>query len=179
MKFFSLLIVFNVALFGVDKQKLLDCYEIFEQKKADLEEQAEKLLEEKEAFESFKNTYMVLIKKKEERLKKKELELNATLQAIEKRKKEIEELVKKNQKILEEIKNAKLDKVTQSYAKMRPKNAANVLSNMEVEEALEIIQKLQPKVVAKIFAKMDPKKAAILTQKMMEDKNESTNTTNH
>jgi len=178
VRFFSLLIIFNVILFGVDKQKLIDCYEIFEQKKLELEREAEKLLEEKEAFESLKNTYMVLMKKKEEALKKKELELNATLQAIEKKKKELKELIKKNQKVLEEIKNAKLDKITQSYAKMRPKNAASVLSNMEVEEALEIIQKLQPKVVAKIFAKMDPKKAAILTQKMMEDKNESTNTTN-
>ena len=165
-------------LFGVDKQKLLDCYEIFEQKKAELEAQAEKLLEEREAFESLKNTYMVLMKKKEEVLKQKEIELNATLQAIEKNKKELKELVKKNQKILEEIKNAKLDKVTQSYAKMRPKNAASILSNMKVEEALEIIQKLQPKVVAKIFAKMDPNKAAILTQEMMEDKNESTNIIN-
>ena len=71
MRFFSLLIIFNVFLFGVDKQKLLDCYEIFEQKKAELEAEAEKLLEEKEAFESLKNTYMALIKKKEETLKKK------------------------------------------------------------------------------------------------------------
>ena len=65
------IIFFPVFLFAVDKQKLLDCYEIFDQKKAELEAEAEKLLEKQEAFETLKNTYMALMKKKEEKLKQK------------------------------------------------------------------------------------------------------------
>jgi len=155
-------------LFGVDNQKLIDCYEIFDQKRAELEAEAEKILEEREAFEALKNTYMALMKKKEEKLKQKEKELNATLEKIE--------LVKENKKILEEIKKAKLDKVTQSYAKMRPKNAASILSNMNIKDALNILQKLPPKTLAKIFAKMDAAKAAKFTELLQKvEINESTN----
>ena len=68
------IIFFPVFLFAVDNQKLLDCYEIFDQKKAELEAEAEKLLEKQEAFEALKNTYMALMKKKEEKLKQKEKE---------------------------------------------------------------------------------------------------------
>jgi len=163
-------------LFAVDNQKLIDCYKIFEQKRAELEAEAEKILEEREAFEALKNTYMALMKKKEEKLKQKEKELNATLEKIESEKKAIEELLKENKKILEEIKKAKLDKVTQSYAKMRPKNAASILSNMNIKDALNILQKLPPKTLAKIFAKMDSAKAAKFTELLQKvEINESTN----
>jgi len=168
-----------VFLFAVDNQKLLDCYEIFDQKKAEIEAQAEQLLEKQEAFEALKNTYMSLMKKKEIKLKKQQQEINATLQKIDNEKKQIEKLIKKNQAVLENIKKAKLDKITQSYAKMRPNNAAQILSNMKPKDALEILQKLQPKVMAKILAKMDPAKAASLTQMMQNgESNESTNTPN-
>ncbi|MEO1923737.1 MAG: pdp protein [Nautiliaceae bacterium] len=165
--FFILLPVF---VFAVDKQKLLDCYEIFDQRRAELEAEAEKILEQKEALEALKNTYMALIKKKEEKLKKKEAEINATLKKIEEEKKLIQKLVKENKKILEAIKKAKLDKVAQSYAKMRPNNAANILQAMKEKDALEILQKLPPKTVAKIFAKMEPKKAAKLSESLLKIK---------
>ncbi len=163
--FFLLFFLFS-PLLAVDNQKLLDCYEIFDQKKAELEAEAEKILEQREAFEALKNTYLALMKKKEEKLKKQQSEINATLQKIEAQKKEIAELVKKNKEILDAIKKTKMDKVTQSYAKMRPKNAASILGNMKSKDALEILQKLPPKIVAKILAKMEPVKAAQLTQMM-------------
>jgi len=163
-------------LFAVDNQKLIDCYKIFEQKRAELEAEAEKILEQKEAFEALKNTYMALMKKKEEKLKQKEKELNATLNKIEEEKKEIQELIKKNKQILQAIKEAKLDKITQSYAKMRPKNAAEILSSMDVKDALNILQKLPARILAKIFAKMDAEKAAKFSELLEKvDTNESTN----
>jgi len=164
-------------LFAVDNQKLLDCYKIFDQKRAELEAEAEKILEQKEAFEALKNTYMALMKKKEAKLKQKEKELNATLKKIEEEKKQIEELIKKNKQILKAIKEAKLDKITQSYAKMRPKNAAEILSNMDIKDALNILQKLPARILAKIFAKMDSQKAAKFSELLQKvDINESTNT---
>ncbi len=170
------LLFLPLFLFAVNNQKLLDCYEIFSQKKAELEAEAEKILEQKEALEALKNTYMALIKKKEEKLKQKELELNTTLQKIENEKKRIEELVNEHKKLLEEIKKAKLDKVSQSFAKMRPKNAAQILESMPQKDALEILQKLPSKTIAKIFAKMNPQVAAKLSEALLKikDKNEST-----
>ena len=80
----KLLFFIPLFLFAVDNQKLLDCYDIFAQKKAELEAEAEKILEQKEALEALKNTYMALIKKKEEKLNQKEAEINATLKKIKK-----------------------------------------------------------------------------------------------
>ncbi len=55
-KIFLVLFLLFSPLFAVDKQKLLDCYAIFDQKKAELEAEAEKILEQREAFEALKNT---------------------------------------------------------------------------------------------------------------------------
>ncbi len=178
MKIIRLLLLTPLFLFAVDNQKLIDCYNIFAQKKAELQAQAENILEQQEAFEALKNTYLALIKKKESKLKKMQQELNATKQQIENEKKQIQQLIAKNQQILKAIKEAKLDKLSESYAKMRPKNAAQILSNMPQKDALDILQKLQPKILAKIFAKMDPQTAAKLSEALLntnsKDKNEST-----
>ena len=172
-----ILIFFFSPLFAVDNQKLIDCYEIFDQKKAELENEAESILEQKEALESLKNTYLILVKKKENKLKQKEKEINATLQKIESEKKAIQNLVAKNQKILDEIKKIKMDKITQSYAKMKPKNAANILSNMPSSDAVNILNKLPPKIISKIFAKMDPLKAAKLTEILQKGETNTTSKT--
>ena len=79
-------------------------------------------------------------------------------------------MIEENKKILEDIKNAKLTKLTQSYSKMRAGNAAKILQNMKPKDALEILQRLKPKIMAKILSKMDPAKAAILTKMMQGEK---------
>lgn len=173
---FILIIFLITPLFAVDNQKLIDCYEIFAQKKAELEAEAEQILEKQEAFESLKNTYMALMKKKEKELKLKQKELNLTLQKIENEKEQIQNLIKKNQQILQAIKNAKLSKLTQSYAKMRPKNAAVILENMNDKDALSILSQLPARILSKILAAMSPEKAAHFTQLMQNDNNKSTNT---
>ena len=170
------LLFFISPLFAVDNQKLFECYQIFSQKKAELESEAQNLIERQEAFESLKNTYMALMKKKEAELKKKQSEINATLAKIEDEKKQILSLVAKNKKILQDIKNAKMNKITQSYAKMKAKNSALILENMKTKDAVNILQKLSPRTLSKIFAKMDPNKAAIYTQILEGENNESTNT---
>ena len=177
-QFFLILLLLFSPLLAVDNKKLLECYEIFAQKKAELEAEAEQLLEQQEALESLKNTYMALMKKKEQELQKKEKEINATLAKIENEKKQIQELIKKNKQILEAIKNAKLNKLTQSYAKMRAKNAASILENMNDKDALKILSQMPPRILSKILAAMTPEKAAHFTQLMESDSNESTNTTN-
>ena len=178
-KFLIIFLFLFSPLFAVDNQKLFECYQIFSQKKAELEAEAQNLIERQEAFESLKNTYMALMKKKEAELKKKQLEINATLQKIENEKQEIKKLLAENKQILQDIKNAKMNKITQSFSKMKAKNAASILENMNTKDAVNILQKLSPRTLSKIFAKMDANKAAIYTQILEGENNESTTTPKH
>jgi len=162
-----LLLFLPFLLFAeVNKTKLINCYEIFEQRRAELEAKLDQILEQEQAFIALKNASMNILKKKEEKVNQKLKEVNATLNKIENIKKQNEELVKKYQAILEEIKKAQTSKLVQSYAKMRAGNAAKIISDMDTKTALSILSKLSPKVISKIFAKMDPKKAASLTTKL-------------
>jgi flagellar motility protein MotE (MotC chaperone) len=149
-----------------EESKLVNCYQIFDQRRSELEMELEQIQEQQQAFQALKDASMNILKKKEAKIKKMQAEINATLAKIESTKKENEALVKKYQQILAQIKNATSSKLVQSYSKMRAGNAANILANMDTNTSLEILSKLSPKVLSKIFAKMDPGKAALLTEKL-------------
>ncbi|NPA55777.1 MAG: MotE family protein [Epsilonproteobacteria bacterium] len=150
----------------VDKSKLINCYEIFEQKRAELEAEVEKIEEQRQAFIALKDASMNILKKKEQKVNQKLKEVNDTLNKIEQIKKQNEALVKKYKQILEEIRNANTSKLVQSYAKMRAGNAAKILQDMDMNTSLDILSKLSPKVLSKIFSKMDATKAAVLTERL-------------
>jgi flagellar motility protein MotE (MotC chaperone) len=166
MRILFLLIPFLLLANDAKEANLVNCYQIFEQRRAELEAKVEQIEEQKQAFIALKDASMNILKKKEAKVNQKLKEVNATLAKIEKTKKENEELVKKYQKILEEIKKAQTSKLVQSYAKMRAGNAAKILQDMDMNTSLDILSKLSPKVLSKIFAKMDAKKAAVLTEKL-------------
>ena len=149
-----------------NKTQLINCYEIFEQRRSELEMQVEKIEEQRQAFIALKDASMNILKKKEAKVNKKLQEVNATLQQVTKVKQETQNLVKKYQKILEEIKKANTSKLVQSYSKMRAGNAAKILQDMDMNTSLDILSKLSPKVLSKIFSKMDSQKAAVLTEKL-------------
>jgi len=166
MRWILILLLPFILFAEVNKTRLINCYEIFEQKRTTLEMLLDKINEQKQSFIALKNANLHLIKKRELKLKQKEKEINSTLAKIEQTKKENKELVKKYQKILEEIKKVQTSKIVQSYSKMRAGNAAKILQDMDMNSSLDIISKLSPKVLSKIFAKMDTKKAAVLTTKL-------------
>jgi len=149
-----------------EESKLVNCYKIFDQRKGELEMQVEQIQEQQQAFQALKDASMNILKKKEAKIKKMQTEVNATLAKIETTKKSNEELLKKYQQILAQIKSATTSKLVISYAKMRAGNAANIISALDTNTSLEILSKLSPKVLSKIFAKMDPQKAAFLTEKL-------------
>jgi len=166
MKLILFLIIPFILFAEVNKTKLINCYEIFEQRRATLELLIDKINEEKQAFIALKDANMNLIKKREAKLKQKEKEINNTLEKIAKLKKENEQLVNKYKKILNEIKNTTNSKLIQSYAKMRAGNAAKILQEMDINHSLNILYQLSPKTLSKILSKMDSSKAAILSQKL-------------
>jgi len=61
-------------------------------------------------------------------------------------------------------KKKKAANVTDVYAEMPPKEAANILNELSPTEVVPIIQDIDAEQQAAIMAKMDPKKAAALTQ---------------
>ena len=161
---FLLLPVFIFA--EVNKSKLVDCYEIFEQRRAELEAEVAKIEEQRQAFIALKDASMNILKKKEAKIDKKLKEVNATLSKIEALKKQNEELVREYKNILKQIKKQTTSKLVQSYAKMRAGNAAKIIQDMDESTALDILSQLSPKVLSKIFAKMDATKAAKLSKKL-------------
>ena len=168
MRFFILFLPFLLFANDLDKKEanLVNCYQIFDQRRAELEAKVEQIEEQRQAFIALKDASMHLLKKKEAKVNAKLKEVNATLAKIEQIKKQNESLVKKYQKILDDIKKASTSKLVQSYSKMRAGNAAKILQNMDTNTSLLILSKLSPKVLSKIFSKMDPDKAAFLTEKL-------------
>jgi len=166
MKIILLLIPFLLFANDVKEANLVNCYQIFDQRRAELEAKVEQIEEQKQAFIALKDASMNILKKKEAKVNAKLKEVNATLAKIEQIKKQNEELVKKYQQILADIKKATTSKLVQSYAKMRAGNAAKILQDMDTNTSLDILSKLSPKVLSKILSKMDPTKAAMLTEKL-------------
>ncbi|MBW6488464.1 MAG: PDP protein, partial [Sulfurimonas sp.] len=82
---------------------------------------------------------------------------------ISAKEKSTKKLLKKNEEILKEIKEIKMDKMAQTFAKMKAASAANVLSEMDIEEAASILSSLKPATIGTILSKMDAQKASELT----------------
>ena len=56
-----------------------------------------------------------------------------------------------------------MNKVSQTYAKMKAQSAADILSKLDPKEASSILATLKPKATAKILSKMDASKASEMT----------------
>jgi len=89
--------------------------------------------------------------------------IDAKLADITEKEKSVKNMLAKNEEILKEIKDLKMSKIAQTFAKMKPASSANILSDMDAAEAVAILQSLKPKTVGKILTKMDAKKASELT----------------
>ncbi len=144
-------------------ENLFECSKIFQERKGELLVELERIDEQRQALEALKIATDELIAKKEAVLEQREDNVSATLQAIEKKEANIKTMLEQNQKALDEIKSLKMDKTSQTFAKMKAGAAAEILSNMSVREAARVMMTLKPKTVGKIFAKMDAKKASEIT----------------
>ena len=157
-----------LALFGSlsalqTSEKLFECTRIFEERKTELLVELERIDEQKQALEALKAATDELLKKKEARLLEKEAEVEATLKRAEEKEKNTEAMLEANKKVLEEIKTLKMDRVTQTYSKMKAGSAAQILGGMDVNEAAKILMTLKPATTGKILSKMDAKKASEIT----------------
>jgi len=144
--------------------RLFDCTEIFKARKSELLIELERIDEQQQALEALKSAT-------EELLKQKEAKVDYAAEVVEVKRKEVMQreanikvMLQKNEDALSEIKKIKMNKISQTYSKMKPGASAKILSDMNVDEAAKILQSLKPKIVGKILTKMGSKKSAEVTR---------------
>ena len=158
-----LLSLFLFVSFCFSASNVYECNQIFEQRKAELSSKIEKIDEAREALEALRAATNALLDRKKKMLAQKEADINATLQKINLKEKNLKNMIAKNKELLKAIKEAKDDKISQTYSKMKDSAAAQILSSMNEYEAAKILFNLQAKKISKIMAKMPPSKASQIT----------------
>jgi len=164
MKF--LIIVFFTAssLMSIEvSDKLFKCTEIFKARKSELLVELERIDEQRQALSALKIATEELLRNKQVKVSQDENIVQKKLDEITSKENNIKSMLEKNKQILKKIRDIKMDKIAQTFAKMKAASAAGVLSQMAIKEASVILSSLKPKTVGKILAKMDAKKASQLT----------------
>lgn len=174
MKIFLILLTLNLCVWGandVNAQSAsqsgfkipVDCVSIFETRKDELKRELAKIDEARQALEAFRASSAALFEERNAKLAAKEAEINATLTRAQEEKKHTEQLLKKNEEIVKELKAMTSDKVGEAYGKMKDQAAADVLSAMDRADAASIMYSLSPKKISAIMAKMEPTVASEIT----------------
>jgi len=174
LKIFLILLTLNLCVWGANGANVqspaqsgfkipVDCVSIFETRKDELKRELAKIDEARQALEAFRASSAALFEERNAKLAVKEAELNATLARVQEEKKQTEQLIKKNDEILKELKTMTSDKVGEAYGKMKDQAAADVLSAMDRADAASIMYSLSPKKISAIMAKMEPAAASEIT----------------
>ncbi|MFA5234110.1 MAG: PDP protein [Sulfurimonas sp.] len=143
--------------------KLFECTEIFKARKSELLVELERIDEQKQSLSALKTATEELLVKREAKVSQDEEAVLKKLSEITSKEESTKKMLKKNEEILKEIKKIKMDKMAQTFAKMKAANAANVLSEMDPQEAASILSSLKPATIGTILSKMDAQKASELT----------------
>jgi flagellar motility protein MotE (MotC chaperone) len=164
MKLFLLTLFILTSLNAIEtNDKLFECTEIFKARKSELLIELERIDEQKQALSALKTATEELLVKRETKLSQEEEVVERKLSEISSKEESVKKMLQKNEEILIETKKIKMDKIAQTFAKMKAGSAANVLSTMDLEEAASILSSLKPKTVGQILTKMDAKKASDIT----------------
>lgn len=140
-----------------------DCVALFEARKEEIVKELEKIDTARQEFEAFRASSLAIFNARRDELNAREIDLNATLDKISKREKQIKDMLEENEKILTELRSMTTDKVAQAYDKMKDAPAAEVLTSLKRKEAAAIMYALSPKKISTIMAKMDPNIASEIT----------------
>lgn len=143
--------------------KLFECTEIFKERKSELLVELERIDEQKQALSALKTATEELLRKKETKIAQEEEIINKKFSEISQKEESVKKMLAKNEAVLKEVKEIKMSKIAQTFAKMKPAGASDILSNMEAVEAVKILTSLKPKTVGKILTKMDAQKASKIT----------------
>lgn len=163
----KLLVVFLFILSHVyaieTSEKLFECSEIFKARKSELLIELERIDEQKQALEALKNATEDLLKDKKRKVDYEAEVVEAKRAEIAEKEANIKRMLEENKAILEKLTSIKMDKVAQTFAKMKAASAAKILSEMDLKDAADVLSSLKPKTVGKILTKMEAKKGSDLT----------------
>jgi len=113
------LLVFS-SLFSLEtSDKLFECTEIFKARKSELLVELERIDEQKQALSALKAATEELLKKRETKLSQEEEIVDTKHAKISLKEKSIRNMLKRNEEVLAKIKNLKMDKMAQTFAKMK------------------------------------------------------------
>jgi flagellar motility protein MotE (MotC chaperone) len=161
----SFFILFNLT-YAAKVNRTFDCTKIFEERKQELIERLENIDDQEQSLEALREATATLLDKKKVKIEAQLTELKKVEASVKSKEENIKKLLADNQKVLDDIQKAKLNKISTLYSKMKAGAAALVFTEMDIKEATTILNSLPPKALGKIFAKMDAKKAAELTHEM-------------
>ncbi|MBW6489525.1 MAG: PDP protein, partial [Sulfurimonas sp.] len=115
--------IFIAALFTLTSisaletsDKLFECTEIFKARKSELLVELERIDEQKQALSALKTATEELLVKREAKVSQDEEAVERKLGEISAKEKSTKKLLKKNEEILKEIKEIKMDKMAQTFA---------------------------------------------------------------
>lgn len=143
---------------------VIDCNVIFEQRKDEITQEIARVEQQKRMMTSLYEEQQALNNKKLQELQLQEQRIESLLKEAAEQKNQIQELIKQNEELLANIQNAKNDKITQTYAKMRDSKAGAIIENMPLKDAAELLFSMDSKDMSKILSKMTPQRAAQLTE---------------
>ena len=139
------------------------CNSVFESRKNELLDVLDRIDDEKQVLESLNSATKNILDRKSRSLDKKENFLLEKEKKVNVKLARLKALVKKNEKILKEIKDVLNNKITEAYSKMGASKAANILNEMDFEKAAGILFNLEPKSMSNILAKMEAASASEVT----------------
>ena len=128
MKKFLILLTLNLCVWGANGANAqspaqsgfkipVDCVSIFEARKDEIKKEIARLDEARQSLEAFRASSAALFEERNAKLAAKEAEINATLTRAQEEKKQTEQLLKKNDEILKELKAMTSDKVGETTAR--------------------------------------------------------------
>ncbi len=168
MKILVIVAFLYSSIFALEtSNKLFECTEIFKARKSELLIELERIDEQKQALEALKSATEELLKQKESKVSYEAEILEVKRKEVIKREANIKAMLEEHKKILQKISDVKMDKIAQTFSKMKPGASAKVLSDMDIKEASLILESLKPKIVGKILTKMDAKKGSEITRYLM------------
>lgn len=160
MKKYTLVCIFSVFLFG----NVIDCNLIFEQRKDEIKSELLKIDNQKNLMTKLYDEKEALNKQKMQELQLKEKQIEGLLNEIKNKEEDIKSLIKKNEDLLASINQAKNNKISDTYTKMKDSKAGVIIENMSIRDAVELLHSMDSKSMGKVLSKMNPQKAAKLTE---------------
>ncbi len=138
-----------------DAEEAKIIFEGLETRRLLLKEQEEKILQEQETLKNLKKE----LEEKIAELEKTHSQINISLEKLDKKKSE--KAIRK-----EAAENKKIKQLVKVYSSMKPKNAGQIINNMDIIVAEKIIRNMKGDAAGKILSYVESSRAAAISERL-------------